>query len=90
LNAGEEAVNAIKVETHLSWLPPGYSAPLEPRIIALDSRLPEVVTDEKKRKNLSVGSIISYLAQDDLHNISRGNEVTTVVTGIFGDQSGQL
>ena len=72
---GEEAVNSTKLETNLNWLAPGYTAPLEPRILDLDTRLLDVVTDEKKRKNLSVGSLLSYLAPEDLDRIAQGQEV---------------
>jgi hypothetical protein len=36
--AGECAVNGVKVESQLTWLPPGYTAPLEPRLLELDTR----------------------------------------------------
>jgi hypothetical protein len=36
---GECAVNGVKVESQLTWLPPGYTAPLEPRLLELDTRL---------------------------------------------------
>ena len=68
-------MNSTKLETNLNWLAPGYTAPLEPRIMNLDTRLLDVVTDEKKRKNLSVGSLISYLAPEDLDRIAQGQEV---------------
>ena len=73
--AGECAVNGVKMESHLSWLAPGYTAPLEPRLLDMDTRLPALITDERKRKTLSVGALLSYLGPEDLKAIAAGNEV---------------
>jgi hypothetical protein len=75
---GEACVNSAKLETNMSWLPPGFIAPLEKKVLDLDSRLPSLITDVKKRRNLSVGAILSYLAPADLDRLVLGNEVGSV------------
>ncbi len=81
--AGECAVNGVKMESQLTWLPPGYTAPLEPRLLELDTRLPDLITDEKRRRTLAVGAILSYLGPSDLTKIADGKEVGLLLRRYF-------
>jgi hypothetical protein len=41
----------------------------------LDIRLPDLIADERRRRTLAVGAILSYLGPADLTKIADGKEV---------------
>merc|ERR1719193_1534414 len=59
-------VNSVKIQAHTTYLPPGFTASQEKRLINLDEQFPSMIDDEKKRKTLSVGSFLHYINKEDM------------------------